>query len=168
MGTPWEIGGGQFKDPLDHEQLASDAMQVAADRTFVDDELAGGEAFSRGITLRYADTGAAPRQAAHQRVQRAQRRFSAIPHELDQLRPSPRQIQTAGDWRDYQHFTSEGNHADPLLVIGAGADYTEAGPTDYLASRGRRAIQYRARSGFMPRILDATLAQPGGPARGHL
>ena len=62
--TPWVIGGGQFKDPLDHEQLISDALQLANDRTFVDDTLAGGEAFSKGVDLRYDDDGAVRAEAA--------------------------------------------------------------------------------------------------------
>ncbi len=63
-GTPWIIGGGQFKSPLDHEQWISDARQLAADRTYVDDTLAGGEAFSKGVTLRYDDGGAFRAEAA--------------------------------------------------------------------------------------------------------
>jgi hypothetical protein len=132
-GTPWIIGGGQFKDPLDHEQLISDAKQLAVDRTFVDDQLAGGEAFSRGVTLRYDDHGPLRGEAA------VTSGFNLPNLSFQQFPTNPANYGVAargeykllGDWRDYEHFTSLGNHAN-LLVAGAGADYTEAGHTGSL------------------------------------
>lgn len=131
--TPWVIGGGQFKDPLDHEQLISDAAQLAADRTFVDDELAGGEAFSRGVTLRYDDGGPF-------RAEGAVTSGFNVPNESFQQFPTNGanyglaargEYKLLGNWKDYSHFTSLGNHGD-LLVVGAGVDSTEAGHADFL------------------------------------
>ena len=132
-GTPWVIGGGQFKDPLDHEQLISDAKQLASDRTFVDDNLAGGEAFSRGVTLRYDDQGPLRAEAAlTSGFNVPNTNFQPFPTNPDDFGLAARgEYKLFGDWRDYEQFSSQGNHAN-LLVVGAGVDYTEAGHTDFI------------------------------------
>jgi hypothetical protein len=129
--TPWVIGAGQFKDPLDHEQLLNDAKQLAADRTFVDDQLAGGEAFSRGVTLRYDDHGPLRAEAAVTSGFNVPNvGFQPFPVNSANYGVAARgEYKLFGDWRDYEQFSSQQNHSD-LLVIGAGADYTEAGHTD--------------------------------------
>ncbi len=128
--TPWVVGGGQFKDPLDHEQLISDARQLACDRTFVDDTLAGGEAFSRGVTIRYDPRGPLRAEAA------LTSGFNVPNTTFQQFPTNPADFGVAargeykvfGDWKDYEQFTSLADRAN-LLVIGGGADLTEAGHT---------------------------------------
>lgn len=130
-GTPWVIGGGQFKDPLDHEQLISDAKQLASDRTYVDDQLAGGEAFSRGVTLRYDDHGPLRGEAAFTSGFNVPNvSFQSFPTNPASYGLAARiEYKLLGNWRDYEQFSSQQNHAN-LLVIGGGIDYTEAGHTD--------------------------------------
>lgn len=129
--SPWVIGGGQFKDPLDHEQLISDALQLANDRTFVDDTLAGGEAFSKGADLRYDDGGPVRAEAAFTSGFNANNStFQQFPTNAANFGLAARgEYKLFGKWKDYEHFTSWGNSGD-VLVIGAGADWTEAGHTD--------------------------------------
>jgi hypothetical protein len=132
-GTPWVIGGGQFKDPLDHEQLISDARQLACDRTFVDDILAGGEAFSRGVTLRYDSGGALRAEGAFASgFNVPNTTFQQFPTNAANFGVAARgEYKVFGVWKDYDQFTTLGDQAN-LLVIGGGADLTEAGHTDAL------------------------------------
>jgi cell division protein FtsB len=132
-GTPWVIGGGQFKDPLDHEQLIGDAAQLAADRTYVDDVLAGGEAFSKGVTVRYDDGGPLRGEAAFTSgFNNNNTTFQDFPTNSESFGVAGRvDYKLMGHWKDYEHFTSQGNTGD-LLVVGGGADLTEAGHTNAL------------------------------------
>ena len=118
-GGPWVIGGGQFKDPLYHEQLVGDPLQVAADRTFVDDTLAGGEAFSKGVSLRY-DPGTALRGEAAftSGFNNNNTNFQDYPTNEKSFGVAGRvEYKFLGDWKDYEHFSSLGDHGD-LLVAG--------------------------------------------------
>ncbi|HWE01822.1 MAG TPA: hypothetical protein VG326_05380 [Tepidisphaeraceae bacterium] len=132
-GTPWVIGGGQFKDPLDHEQLIGDASQLAADRTYVDDVLAGGEAFSKGVSVRYDNDGAVRGEAAFTSgFNNNNTTFQNFPTNPQTFGFAGRvDYKLLGRWKDYDHFTSQGNTAD-LLVVGGGADITEGGHTNAL------------------------------------
>jgi hypothetical protein len=132
-GTPWIAGGGQFKDPLDHEQLISDAKQLASDRTFVDDTLAGGEAFSRGVTLRYDQGGPLRAEGAiTSGFNVPNLNFQPFPTNPANYGVAARgEYKVLGDWKSYEQFTSQGGSGN-LLVFGAGADLTEAGHTDAL------------------------------------
>jgi hypothetical protein len=131
--TPWVIGGGQFKSPLDHEQWIGDARQLAADRTYVDDTLAGGEAFSKGVTVRYDDGGPFRAEAAlTQGFNNNNSTFQDFPTNEDNFGVGARaDYKVFGRWNDYEHFTSLGD-AEDLLVAGGGIDLTEAGHTNVL------------------------------------
>lgn len=131
--TPLTVGGGQFKDPLDHEQLVADKYLLAADRTYVDDILAGGEAFSEGVTLVYGAGGPLRTEGAFTNgFNSNDTNFQDFPRRAANFGLAGRvEYKVLGDWRDYDHFTSLGNHGD-LLVLGAGADFTEAGHTNAL------------------------------------
>src|SRR5205085_6399391 len=63
-GTPFSLKAGQFKDPLDHEQLVSTRNTVAPDRTLVNDQFANAEAFVQGVDLLLGDGGPLRAQAA--------------------------------------------------------------------------------------------------------
>lgn len=139
--TPWVIGGGQFKDPLDHEQLISDASQLAADRTYVDDILAGGEAFSKGADVRYDNGGPLRGEAAvTSGFNNNNTTFQDYPTNATNFGVAGRvEYKVFGNWKDYEHFTSLGNHGD-LLAVGGGFDWTEAGHSD--AIRHVADVQY--------------------------
>ncbi|HEX4124736.1 MAG TPA: porin [Tepidisphaeraceae bacterium] len=143
-GGPWVIGGGQFKDPFYHEQLVGDPVQLAADRTFLDDTLAGGEAFSKGVSLRY-DPGTALRGEAAftSGFNNNNTNFEEYPTNEKSFGLAGRaEYKFFGDWKDYEHFTSLGDHGD-LLVAGAGFDWSEAGHTDQV----RQAIDAQYNQG---------------------
>jgi hypothetical protein len=132
-GGPWVIGGGQFKDPFYHEQLVGDSLQLAVDRTFVDDTLAGGEAFSKGVTLRY-DSGQPLRGEAAftSGFNNNNTNYEDFPTNEKSFGFAGRaEYKFMGDWKDYEHFTSLGDKHD-LLVAGAGIDWSEAGHTDFI------------------------------------
>jgi hypothetical protein len=127
--TPWSVLGGQFKSPLDHEQLISDKYQLAVDRTLTDDVLAGGEAFSDGVSLVYEDHGPTRAQVAITNgFDVDNTSFQDYPTRPADFGVGGRaEFKVLGDWRDYDQFTSLNNHEQELLVFGAGADFTEAG-----------------------------------------
>lgn len=164
--SPWVIGGGQFKDPLDHEQLISDALQLANDRTFVDDMLAGGEAFSKGADIRYDDGGPVRAEAAFTSGFNANNStFQQFPTNAANFGLAARgEYKLFGKWKDYEHFTSWGNSGD-VLVIGAGADWTEAGHTD--AVRHVVDVQYNPGplgfyASYLGRYTEGNKAGAGG------
>jgi phosphate-selective porin len=119
--TPWSLKAGQFKDPLDHEQLISSKYLMASERSLVADVFANGDAFVQGVTVGYDPN----------------RSFRAEAGFTDGLRSANTNFQdypdvTAGNSPPADdHFTAIGN-SDDLLVVGAGADYTEAGDTGSL------------------------------------
>jgi hypothetical protein len=139
--TPWIIGGGQFKDPLSHEQLTADASLLAVERTFTDDILASGEAFSKGATIRYDDGGPIRGEAAFTSgFNNNNTTFQGFPTNPATFGIASRaEYKVFGNWKDYTHFTSQGNTAD-LLVFGGGIDWSEAGHTN--AYRHALDVQY--------------------------
>jgi len=129
---PWSIEAGQFKAPLDHEQLISDKTQLAADRTYTDDILAKGEAFSEGVMALYDDNGG----PLHAKVDFTNGygvndvNYEDFPARTANFGLGGRaEYKVFGKWRDYDQFTaSEAKEA--LLVFGAGLDWTESGGSD--------------------------------------
>jgi hypothetical protein len=132
--TPWSVLGGQFKAPLDHEQLISDKYQLAVDRTLTDDILAGGEAFSDGVSVVYDDHGPFRAQAALTNgFDVDNTSFQDYPTRAANFGVGGRaEYKAFGDWRDYDQFTSLKDHEQELLVFGAGVDFTEAGHSNAL------------------------------------
>jgi hypothetical protein len=94
--------------------------------------LAVGEAFSRGVTLRYDDHGPVRGEAALTSGFNVPNvNFQPFPTNPANFGLAGRgEYKVFGDWRDYEQFSSQGNHDNTLLVIGGGVDYTEAGHTD--------------------------------------
>ena len=133
--SPWAVKGGQFKNPLDHEQIISDKYQLAADRSFTEDVLANGNGFVQGASLIW-DPG-------HDSPLRAEAAFTdgfASFNQNFQDFPTTNadygvvgrvEYKLFGHWADYTKFTSLGNTAD-LLVVCAGADLTGIGHRNQL------------------------------------
>ena len=162
--SPWAIKGGQFKNPLDHEELIPDKLQLAADRTLTSDIFFNGQGFVQGVSAIY-DPG-------NNSALRAEIAFTDGYNSFNQnFQDFPTtnadygfagrvEYKVRGDWRDYTHFTSQGNRED-LVVLGAGADWTGIGHVEQflhtfdgqwnggpLALWGAYAGRYRARGGL--------------------
>ena len=125
-GTPWYVEAGQFKAPLDHEQMVSDRTQLAVDRTLTDDILAKGEAFSDGVMAIYDNDGPA-------RFKWDFTNGYGV-NDLNYQEPPNRpydfgtggrlEYKAFGNWRDYDEFTAKFATQDQL-VFGGGADLSE-------------------------------------------
>jgi hypothetical protein len=131
------VKAGQFKNPLDHEQLVSSKYLMSAERSLTTDIFANGDAFVQGVTLAY-DPGQALRAEAGftDGLKSANTNFQDFPDVTSGNSPPADwgaagriEYKAFGNWKDYDHFSAIGNK-DDLLVFGAGADYTEAGDTD--------------------------------------
>jgi hypothetical protein len=143
----WAVRVGQFKDPTFHEEITSSKRQLAADRSLLNELLAGGITdWVQGVSLIWDDgAGGSP--------MRAEIGFSdgpgtrntnftdgggGLPANLFPGEQKPTwgafaraEWILAGDWKQYDDFTALGNTRD-LFVVGAGASYAEAGRSDIL------------------------------------
>ena len=129
-GTPFYVRGGQFKEPLDHEQLAASRYFPAIDRTLIDDFFIGGEGFVQGVSFIY-DPGNSIRAegAFTDGIKNFNNNFQDFPTPgitADWGAAGRVEYKVFGNWKDYDQITAYGVK-QPSLVVGAGADYTEAG-----------------------------------------
>jgi hypothetical protein len=136
----WFVRGGQFVEPLFHEQLTSSRRMQAVERSLLNETLGtGGESYVQGVSLFYDDGNALRAEVAyHDGVQNVNTSFvdgggTAL---LGIVNPDfgvagRAEYKLMGDWKQYDDFTAMGNKTD-LLVVGAGADYTEAGDASVL------------------------------------
>lgn len=126
----WYVKGGQFKDPLLHEQLVSGRRQIAADRPLLVVEMTGSpENRVQGVTVMY--------DAAKQPWRLEAGFTDGITSENTNFRDFPvnstnfgavarLEYFAQGDRKAYDDFTALGNDKD-LLVFGAAGDITQAG-----------------------------------------
>jgi hypothetical protein len=134
-GTPFSLKAGQFKDPLDHEQLVSTRNTVAPDRTLVNDQFANAEAFVQGVDLIYGNGGPFRAQVAFtDGLKSGNTNFQDYPTTgipADWGAAGRVEYKLFGNWQDYEQLSAYGVDKD-LLVVGGGVDYTEAGHTGSL------------------------------------
>ena len=128
--SPFAVRAGQFKDPVDHEQLATSRLFPAIDRTFVDDVFLNGEGFIKGVSLIY-DPGTFIRSevAYTGGLRNFNTNFEQYPNTgipADWGAAGRVEYKAFGKWKDYDQITAYGIPEDSL-VFGGGADYTEAG-----------------------------------------
>lgn len=126
--SPFAVRAGQFKAPIDHEQLATSRLFPAIDRTFVDDAFLNGEGFVKGVSLIY-DPGTFVRSevAYTGGLRNYNTNFLPYPNAGSPATwgASGRvELKAFGKWKDYEQITAYGISEDSL-VFGAGADYTE-------------------------------------------
>ena len=55
--SPFYLKAGQFKAPLDHEQILASRYLTAQDRTLTNDLFTGGEGFVQGASVIYDNNG---------------------------------------------------------------------------------------------------------------
>ena len=121
----WSIFGGQYKDPVHHEELVSSTRQLAAERSLVN-ELIGGGTTDRvqGVALVYENDPLRVTGTVHDGQGSINTNFRDTPiNDSDYGVAGRVEYKFEGEWKPYQDFTAMGNKKG-LLVVGAGADYT--------------------------------------------
>jgi len=147
------VKAGQIKNPLDHEQIVSSKYQLAVERTLVAGTFVNGDDYVQGVSLVMDHGGAVRGEVAFTDGIRSQNQnFQDFPSTTSGNSPNSDwgaagrvEYKLMGDWKDYDHFTAMGTKKD-LLVLGGGADYTEAGHTGGLTHVAD--VQYTMASGL--------------------
>lgn len=122
----WSVRGGQFKEPLFHEQMVSAKRLIAADRSLMNEILTGGETYVQGVALIYERGPLNATAAFHDGYNNRNSNFQDYP-------TSPFNFGTTGrveysvlsdNFKGYDDFSAMGNTGQ-LLVLGAGADWSQ-------------------------------------------
>jgi len=130
--TPFSIRGGQFKDPVDHEQLLTSKFFVAPDRTLTNDYFVNSEGFVKGASLVYEGNAVHGEFAFTDGLKGSNQNFQDNPTNVADWGTAGRiEYKAFGDWQDYSHLSALDTKSN-TLVFGAGADYTESGHTSAL------------------------------------
>lgn len=126
--TPFAFRAGQFKDPLDHEQLSSNRFLPVLDRSFIDDQFANAEGYVKGVTAIYDPATFMRAEGGFTGgYKNYNTNFQPYPTNVADWGTAGRvEYKAFGNWRDYERVSAYGVPARSL-VFGAGADYTEAG-----------------------------------------
>ncbi|MGA2582069.1 MAG: hypothetical protein ABSG31_02235 [Tepidisphaeraceae bacterium] len=150
--TPFSLKAGQWKDPVWHERNLSEAVQMAVDRSLVEDLLGGGQTGRiQGVGLVYDEGRLRSQTVIHDGYDSINTKFFASGGigagvgdgagvTPDNFGVSERaDFLAVGDRTDdYNPFTQYDNGFSALgvketyLVIGAGADYSQAGANSVL------------------------------------
>lgn len=137
----WAFRAGQWKDNVFHEESTSSAKQLAADRSLVNEVLAGGITdYVQGASLIYnaKDSPVRAEIAMHDGANTDNTDFtdSGGPSSGLLVGVSPNfgfsgRVEWAANnnFAGYDDFTARGN-TDDLFVLGAGVNWTQAGDTN--------------------------------------
>jgi hypothetical protein len=130
--TDFFIKAGEIKDPLLHEQIVDTRFQQSAERSLSADIFANGDDFTEAVTVIY-DPGKEWRVEAgvNHGMRSANTNFFSFPdngsfNQFDFGLAGRADYKVMGNWRDYTQMGGVGVK-DPLLVVGAGVDYSERG-----------------------------------------
>lgn len=134
--TPFALRLGQFKDPLDHEQLEASRNFAPVERTLVNDTFTNGEGFVHGVSLLYepGDRSLRSEIAFTDGLRNYNNNFQDYPTagiSADWGAAARVEYKLFGRWREYDKFSAYDTRED-TLAIGGGLDYTEAGHTGSL------------------------------------
>jgi hypothetical protein len=144
LPEPVSIQAGQFKNYFAHESMSSSKRIFAVERSLLNDVFTGGDNFIQGVGLLYNEgTKGGPLQAGivfndgsndFSAPPSAQsRNFQDFPTNKWDFGVAARvQYKVFGEWKDYEDFTAATAGGRNLLVVGAGADFSEAGDFDQL------------------------------------
>jgi len=146
--SPFWVKAGQFEDFTFHEGIVDDAHQLAMDRSLVNALVgasvasAGGEGFSTdrdlGVAFVFRQDALRGQIALTNGYNSENAPFTGVPVAGVAARPENFGLLARGEWaimggedrwREYDHFSSLGDKSD-LLVVGTGAEWTEAEDTD--------------------------------------
>jgi hypothetical protein len=133
--SPFAVRAGQFKDPLDHEQLASSKTFPAIDRTFTNDQFANAEGFVKGVSFIFDPNKTVRSEVAfHDGLRNFNTNFQDYPTTGTPANwgaAARVEFKAFGAWKDYEQISAYGVKQH-TLVFGAGADYTETGHSSAL------------------------------------
>jgi TolA-binding protein len=171
LADDWAVQGGQFKDPLARESLVNSKYLLAAERSLTDDVFTGGENYVQGVAVIYSkETWHATAAFTDGALNNFNQNFQDFPTNNADFGGAARvEYKVFGDWQDYNEFAPYNIKKD-LLVIGAAADYTEAGDTGYLVHTVD--AQYNLTSGwtfyaaYLARYVSNGPVSSGAPAPG--
>jgi hypothetical protein len=129
--TAFAVEAGQIRDPVDHEQILFATKSLLPDRSIVNNILLNGDDIVKGAEVSYNYDDPAAQWRAEGAFTSGERNFDTT---FEGYPTNPATWGAAGrfewkyegQWKDYTQFTALGD-TEPLLVLGAGADYTEAG-----------------------------------------
>ena len=162
---PFTVKAGQFKDPVWHERNLSEAALLAVDRTLAEQFLAGGQGSRvQGAALTY-DAGPTRAQVvAHDGFDSQNTKFfdaGGVPTGVGGaagVSPTNYGFSTRVEYMllghrtaafnpysEYDQFTSL-NAKQDILVVGGGADYSQAGANDVILHGAD--VQYNQVGGF--------------------
>ena len=141
----WAVKLGQFKESVFHEKDVSGFSQLAVDRTLVDTILGGNQTDRvQGVALVYGgikENHLRAELALHDGANSKNTDFrDLVPGATPTAAPvfdadygvgGRVEYRFFGDWASHKDFTAK-NTKENLLVLGAGADFTQAGDVDVL------------------------------------
>lgn len=134
-GTPFAVRGGQIRDPFDHEQIIFGTKTMTPERSIVNNVLINGDGIVKGVSGEYGFDTDSPLRAALAftgGMRNFDTTFQPFPTNPASWGAAGRvEWKLTGNWQDYSQFTSLGDK-EPLLVLGSGVDFTEAGDTNSL------------------------------------
>ena len=145
--SPFAIRAGQFKDPLDHEQLAASRFFPTIDRSFVNDQFANAEGFVKGVSAIYdPGTWVRAEAAVTGGLKNSNTNFQPFPTNPASWGAAARaEFKPFGEWKDYERISAYGI-TRRSLVFGFGSDYTEAGHASSFTHVAD--VQYQSTNGW--------------------
>ena len=162
---PFSAKAGQFKDPVWHERNVSEAVLMAVDRPLVEQFLAGGQGSRiQGGAITYDQDRVRGQLVAHDGFNSQNTKFfdaggvaggvggesGVTPTDygfstrVEYMLIGNRSPET-NPWNEYDQFTSR-HDAQDILVVGGGADYSQASSNDLIAHSVD--LQYNRVGGF--------------------
>lgn len=115
--------------------MMSSSRQVGAERSLLNDTFTGGDDFVKGAILLFNDSGKAPLRGSVSFTDGTNTRnqnFQDYPTNNYDFGTAGRvEYKLFGDWKDYGSYSSYGMK-DPLLVVGGGVSFNQAGDFDNL------------------------------------
>jgi hypothetical protein len=141
----WAVKLGQFKESVFHERDLSFSTQLAVDRSLTDALVGGGQTDRvQGVSLIYGGTKQNPWRAELALHDGANSRNTDFRDFVPGPTPTATPLFDAdfgvggrveyrflGEWGAYRDFTAK-NTKESLLVVGGGAEFTQAGDVDVL------------------------------------
>ena len=145
--SPFAVRAGQFKDPLDHEQLAASRFFPAIDRSLVNDTFANAEGFIKTPSVIYDPNTFIRGEAA---FTGGLKNYNAISSSIPPTSPTGARLRVEykafGEWHwNYERITAYAIRSHSL-VFGGAADYTETGHVGSLVHVGD--VQHQSANGW--------------------
>jgi hypothetical protein len=147
--TPFAVRAGQFKDPLDHEQLLASKYYAPIDRSLINDTFAGSEGFIKGVSFIYDPSTFIRAEAGFtgglKNTNTNFEQFATTGITANFGGAGRVEYKPFGTWSEYDKGSAYGAKTN-TLVFGGGADLTEAGDTQTLVHVAD--VQYTTATGW--------------------